>query len=134
MKQVIICRNDLKNKIGEKVRTGKLAAQVAHASLKALLDLGKFQSGTDHVMTLLLNPDIRQWIEGDYKKIVLKVDSVDELLAIYNVAAEQLPHIPKALILDAGLTEFSEPTYTTVAIGPGDPEAIDKLTGYLKLL
>lgn len=134
VKQIIVVRKDLRNKIGEKPRTGKIGAQVAHASLKALLDKGKFDNGTDHVLTLLLNADIRTWIEGNYKKIVVGCDSEAELLAIHQTIIEKLPHIPIALILDAGLTEFKEPTYTTLAIGPAKSIEIDKYTSYLKLL
>lgn len=134
IKQVIIVRKDLRNRLGEKPRTGKIGAQIAHASLKALLDKGKFDNGSDHVMTLLLNDDTKAWINGNYKKIVLGCDSEDELLAIYETISEKLPHIPKALILDQGLTEFTQPTYTTLAIGPAKSIEIDPYTSYLKLL
>jgi peptidyl-tRNA hydrolase, PTH2 family len=134
VKQVIICRTDLKNKQGLKPRTGKLMAQVAHASLKAILDIGKFDNGTDHMLTLLLSKEAVQWVNGDYKKIVVGVDSEYELLLIYDEAVKQIPSIPKALIQDHGLTEFSSPTFTTVAIGPGNSEDIDKITKHLKLL
>lgn len=36
-KQVIVLRTDLRNAQGHKIRTGKLIAQGAHASLKAIL-------------------------------------------------------------------------------------------------
>jgi PTH2 family peptidyl-tRNA hydrolase len=132
MKQVIICRTDLKNKIGEKVRSGKISAQVAHASLKAILDCGVITSNNNLIIPL--SEEMETWINGNYKKIVVGVGSKEELLAIYEVASEKFPNMPKALILDSGLTEFTEPTYTTVAIGPGDSGLIDSITGYLKLL
>lgn len=134
MKQIIIVRKDLKNKLGEKIRTGKIAAQVAHASLKAILDRGKFDNSNDHMMTLLLNETIKEWINGNYKKVVVGCDSKEELFALYDVISENLPHVPLAMILDEGLTEFTEPTYTTLAIGPALDEEIDKYTKYLKLL
>ena len=132
MKQVIVCRTDLRNKIGDRIRTGKIAAQVAHASLKAILDKGVVTDNGN--MIIPLSGDMISWMTGDYKKIVVGVSSVEELLAIYDVAREKYPNIPAALILDSGLTEFTGPTFTTVAIGPGDPAIIDSLTGHLKLL
>lgn len=58
--------------------------------------------------------------------------SEEELLDIYNKAIEAV--LPCSLIKDAGLTEFKEPTYTAVAIGPSRPNDVDKITGHLKLL
>jgi len=43
--------------------------------------------------------------------------------------------IPCSIIEDAGLTEFGgQVTITAVAIGPDDPEKIDKITGKFSLL
>lgn len=65
-------------------------------------------------------------------KICVGIDSEEALLDIYNQA--QKAGLPCSLVLDAAHTEFEVPTYTSVAIGPGDSERIDLITGALKLL
>ena len=130
-KQVIIVRSDLRNSDGQKVRTGKLMAQVAHASLKAILSLGV--NDGKNIMIPLEEPAVKQWLDCRFTKICVSVNSEMELLEIYN-KAEKLG-LPCSLIRDAGLTEFDGvPTYTTVAVGPGYPSDIDPITRHLKLL
>jgi PTH2 family peptidyl-tRNA hydrolase len=76
---------------------------------------------------------IGQWLEGSFAKIVVGVDSEEELLAIHQKAKDM--GLVCSLIRDAGRTEFhNEPTYTCVAVGPGKDERIDDVTGHLKLL
>lgn len=133
-KQVIVMRTDLRNSDGHKIRTGKLIAQGAHASMKAILDSMKFMP-KDNSMVLMLddNSAMEDWIEGRFTKICLGVDSEAELLEIFNKA--KAAKLTSALITDAGLTEFNGvPTKTCCAIGPGWSEDIDKITGHLKLL
>jgi PTH2 family peptidyl-tRNA hydrolase len=114
-KQVIVMRTDLN------MRKGKMVAQGAHASMKAVLDYG-----TD-------NFHVKPWLESKFKKICVQVDSELELLELYNRALDR--DIPCALIRDAGLTEFDGvPTLTCVAIGPAHEDHIDPITGDLKLL
>ena len=73
------------------------------------------------------------WMDGNYAKICVGVNSELELLGVYQKAKEA--GIPCSLIQDAGLTEFGGvPTYTAVAIGPHKVEEIDKITGTLSLL
>lgn len=116
-KQVIVLRKDLN------MRKGKMVAQGAHASLGAILHNGKLKS----------NPDVDAWLEGRFTKICVSVGSEEELLEIYNQAG--LAKLNRSLITDAGLTEFDGvPTKTAVAVGPGIPEVVDKITGHLKLL
>ena len=73
-----------------------------------------------------------QWIEGIFTKICVSVNSEEELLDIYNQAKNS--KLPRALIQDAGLTEFKEPTHTCIAIGPDDPIYVDEITGDLPLI
>lgn len=116
-KQVIVLRKDLG------MRKGKMVAQGAHASLGAVLHGGKLKT----------DPDTTAWIEGRFTKICVSVDSEEELLEIYKQAG--LAKLNRSLITDAGLTEFDGvPTKTAVAVGPNKPEAVDKITGHLKLL
>jgi PTH2 family peptidyl-tRNA hydrolase len=116
-KQVIVLRKDLN------MRKGKMVAQGAHASLGAILKDGKLKK----------NADIDAWLEGRFTKICVGVNSEAELLEVYNDAVRA--GFNCCLITDAGLTEFDGvPTLTAVAVGPGIPKEIDRITGDLKLL
>ena len=114
VKQVIVVRKDLN------MRKGKMCAQVAHGSLGVTLEN-------------LEHPDVKEWLSGAFTKICLGCKDEDELLELESfVNAEG---IINCLITDSGKTEFhGEPTLTVLAIGPADPESIDKITGHLKLL
>ena len=148
IKQVIVIRKDLN------MRKGKIAAQTAHASMAAILNLGsmEYYSDIDDQLTEISyniplykiqkafngeddidHADVVKWLEGRFTKICVSVDSEKELLAIYKEALDA--GIICSLIQDAGLTEFAGvPTYTAVAIGPAKSTDIDKITGDLKLL
>jgi len=135
-KQVIVVRTDLRSVSGQKIRTGKIAAQVAHASLGAFLKC--FRKYKTNLKTTVYTTEfgedsvLESWLNGVFTKICVSVDSEQELLDLYASIPEG---IPCALIQDAGLTEFGGvPTYTCIGIGPFDSEEIDKLTGNLKLL
>jgi len=111
MKQAIAARADLG--MGE----GKLAAQVAHASLSAVEDAG--------------DRAVREWQGEGQKKVVLKVTGEDALFELADAARrEGLPH---AVVRDAGHTQLDPGTATTVAVGPGDDDAVDRVTGDLPL-
>lgn len=133
IKQVIIIRKDLN------MRKGKMIAQGAHASLKVFLDklspMVKEMKGDKITNYYLLNitKEMEKWIKGDFRKIVLYVESEQELLDIYEQAIDT--ELPCALIQDNGLTEFNgKKTYTAVAIGPAPDTDIDKITKDLPLL
>ncbi len=129
-KQVIVIRKDLG------MRKGKMIAQGAHASMKAILDLMDVSDWGPYVersMVIQKHKPLYEWLEGKFAKIVVSVDSEQELFDIKKKAEEA--GIPCALITDSGKTEFhGEPTHTSVAIGPDEVEKIDKITGHLKLL
>ena len=133
IKQVIVARRRFPDgKGGEfKIRDGKLAAQVAHASMKVFFDrkIEPAEVGlNDEALVIPLTPEMRAWVHGTFTKIVLGVDTEAELLAIYEAA--KAADLPTAIIQDLGATEFhGVPTYTTVAIGPADAAAIDRITG-----
>ena len=131
-KQVIVVRTDLRNSNGHKIRTGKIAAQVAHASLAAILNYG---SSNDKGISISFpsNSAISDWINGRFTKICVSVDSEKELIEVYQAAVKA--KLICSLITDAGLTEFNGvPTKTCCAIGPAWSNEIDKITGHLKLL
>ena len=116
-KQVIVIRKDLN------MRKGKMCAQAAHASLAVILDAQR--EGP-------LPRAIQEWLDGRFTKIVVSVNSEEELHEVYQNA--KLASIPCSLIQDAGFTEFDQPTYTAVGVGPDYPEFIDQVTGELPLL
>ena len=111
-KQVILARNDLK------LPKGKLAAQVAHASLEAVLKSDK--------------KIVAEWREEGGKKVVLKVKDEDELLKFREVAEDV--GLKTAIIRDAGHTVLEPGTLTCLGIGPDEESKIDKITGKLKML
>lgn len=143
-KQVIIMRTDLN------MRKGKMAAQASHASMAILLDRMRDGMNRDqfnlsisqpHVysydMTLRINKEkdaaLHEWLTGRFTKIVVGCGSEEELFELLDAAVDA--NLPQVFIQDAGLTEFGGiPTVTCGAIGPGNAELIDKITGHLKLL
>ena len=114
LKQMIVMRKDLN------MRKGKMVAQGAHASMKATL------MHLDH-------PSVKQWLAGPFAKIVVSVDSEQELIDVYNSAISA--GLIAALITDAGRTEFNGvATNTCIAVGPATAEQLAPITGHLKLL
>ncbi len=128
-KQVIVIRKDLK------MRKGKMVAQGAHASMKAILDEGYVQRDEHGLPTYVvpMSNEMDDWLAGIFTKVCVSVDSEDELLDIYEQAKYQ--GMCCSLIQDVGKTEFKGvPTYTAVAVGPAEVEIVNTITGHLKLL
>ena len=111
MKQAIVARADLG--MGE----GKLAAQVAHASLQA------YEEATAS--------DQREWKGGGQKKIVLQANGETALQELAEKA--RIEGRPHALIRDAGHTQLEPGTVTALAVGPAHEEDVDAVTGDLSL-
>lgn len=112
MKQVILVRQDLK------MSKGKMSAQCSHASVEAVLKSNKDK--------------VEEWRSEGMKKVILKVKDEKELFEYKRLAERE--KLTTALIKDAGLTEFKEPTITCLAIGPDSEEKINKITKNLKLV
>lgn len=112
-----------------------MCSQASHASLKVFFDkltLATTYGETKGSFTIDSTHEL-EWIQGSFTKIAVSVNSEQELLDIYNKAKDA--KILCSLVQDAGRTEFNGiPTYTAVAVGPGDSEEIDKITGGLSLL
>ncbi|MBI4017682.1 MAG: peptidyl-tRNA hydrolase [Candidatus Aenigmarchaeota archaeon] len=111
-KQVIVVRTDLG------MSSGKIAAQVAHASIQA------WKNSRDTAR--------KTWEREGSKKVVLGIGSEEMLLAVHEKAKKA--HLPAALVKDAGATEVAPGTLTCVAIGPAAEEDVDKITRHLPLL
>lgn len=122
-KQIIVARGDLN--YGSR---GKFAAQVAHASIAFLTNRLYFDP--DWYSEGSFTEAECDWINGIFKKIVLRVDSEQELLDIHEEAQDA--NLSSFLITDRGLTVFGEPTNTCVGIGPDWSELIDPVCGHLR--
>lgn len=121
VRQILIWRSDLRNINGNKCRTGKIVSQLAHASLRGILN---YNGNYPTVVKL--------WLDGLYTKICLQVDSLDELVEIYDQANKR--GVNHVLIRDIGLTEFgNENTITCISLGPDYKSKLD-FTNHLKLL
>ena len=126
-KQVIVIRRDLR------MRRGKEIAQGAHAATAWLADRvlqNIMPNGS--VAHLVLSSAEQAWLQSSFRKVTVKVNSEDELMAVYDqaLAAGLAVH----LITDRGLTEFGGiPTRTCLAVGPDYDDLVDPVTGGLEL-
>ena len=111
MKQVIVARKDLG------MGAGKLAAQVAHASI------GAYEKA---------DPDaVREWRSNGQRKVVLRAPDEPTLTDLADSARRSgLPH---SLVRDAGHTQLDPGTLTALAIGPAPEADLDRITGDLSL-
>lgn len=112
MKQVIVVNASLK------MPPGKMAAQVAHASVAATLQVGQ---------------NVRNyWMVTGMTKIVLRGEDENALKVLRTRAIEE--GLPQFLVVDEGRTCVPPDSTTCLAIGPAPDEDIDELTGDLKLI
>ncbi len=112
MKQVIVVNDSLK------LPKGKLAAQVAHASVSAFLAADEQAK--------------QAWLKNGMTKVVLKGENEEYLMKLQTQAEGQGVHAQ--LIEDAGRTVVPEGTVTCLGLGPAPESELDRLTGELKLL
>ena len=112
MKQVIVVNQALD------LPKGKLAAQVAHASVASLLTAGPEK----------VNP----WLQVGMPKIVVKAADDSVLQKLEEKARAE--NVPAQLIRDAGKTVVAEGTMTCLGVGPDTAERVDLITGDLSLL
>jgi len=98
---------------------GKIAAQVAHAAVAAVLA----NNGSR---------DFAGWLAEGQPKVVLKVASAEQLVDVARAALAA--GLPVELIRDAGRTQVDPGTVTCCAVGPADSDRIDAVTGELSLL
>lgn len=120
VKQVIVIRKDLK------MRRGKEIAQGSHASAMFLIRRVKNGQGG------FLTDEQLEWIDSGTTKVVVQVESEEELMQIYYAALDRKLEVN--LVTDYGKTEFKGlPTKTCLAIGPHEDSKIDPITQYLEL-
>jgi PTH2 family peptidyl-tRNA hydrolase len=134
-KQIIVVRRDLK------MKHGKMAAQVAHAAMSFLTREGRVGWQADMLNDIFMNDDdaidkhngaIRDWLANSFTKVVLGVDSEEELRELEAKAIEA--GVMAHLVVDNGRTVFNGvSTATCLALGPDWSENLDELVGHLKL-
>ncbi len=108
----MVVRTDLK------MGKGKIAAQCCHGSI------GSYKKSSKE--------KIRKWENEAYAKVVCKVKTADELLALKKLAEKK--NITNYLVIDAGRTQIPTSSVTVLALGPDEDKIIDEVTGDLKLL
>lgn len=111
MKLVYCVRSDLK------MKTGKIAAQVGHATV-GILEVAKKNV-------------INEWKNQGEAKIVCKIGSLQELVSLEFIAERN--KIPYFVVEDAGFTQVQEGAKTVIAIGPASNKKLEFLDD-LKLL
>ena len=112
MKQVIVVNESLR------LPRGKLAAQVAHASVAGFL------ASSSTVQ--------QAWLDAGMPKVVLSASSEQEVIALYQKAVSA--DLPAQIIKDAGKTVLESGTLTCASIGPASIIEIDGVTKHLKLV
>jgi PTH2 family peptidyl-tRNA hydrolase len=112
MKQVLVVNSVLA------LPPGKMAAQVAHASVAAFLSAD--------------DANRKKWLEVGMPKIVLDGGTEAQIRLLLRQAQEA--GVPAYLVRDAGRTVVPEGTVTCLGIGPASVAEIDALTGALSLL
>jgi len=113
-KLVVVIRQDIK------ISAGKMAAQVAHASVSCAL---KAKASKTKLFS--------DWFDEGQRKVVLKVDRLQDLEELQKKA--NIAGLITEKVVDAGLTEIPPGTVTCLGIGPAKEIEIDKITGNLKL-
>jgi PTH2 family peptidyl-tRNA hydrolase len=130
-KQVIVMRTKYPDGKGGtfKIRTGKMIAQACHASISFLTN----RLDKNYEINSSFSEAQKHWLDNDFAKICLQVETEEELLDIAAKANEA--GVECHIIVDNGTTEFhGVPTRTCLALGPDTPEKINSITGHLKLL
>jgi PTH2 family peptidyl-tRNA hydrolase len=137
IKQVLVCRTDLN------MRKGKLCSQSAHSAMMFIAK--QFRNGTAieiatqnktsnmKTFAITVTEEQLQWLQGQFTKIVVGVNSELELMQTIDKAIAE--GLTANYVVDSGKTEFAGvPTLTCAAIGPNEVECVNKITGNLKLL
>jgi len=129
VKQVMIVN------MGLDMEVGRIAAQVAHASIKVFLD----KKETKHALSyksiiagyyIPCTKPMVEWIEKSFTKVVVGVDNSDQLFELANKAKEA--GLPFSIMTDNGFPDYPGGVATTcVAIGPADSNDLDPITGDL---
>ena len=115
LKMVFVVNHELK------MGKGKIAAQVAHAAVKATLACGERDPAL-----------LDAWFKSGQKKICVKGDSAKHLEQL-SIDAKKNGLLANK-IHDAGHTQIPAGSFTVLALGPCRDEDVETITGDLKLL
>jgi len=128
VKQVICVCGDLD------MKPGKLASQVAHASMAFLSNkIRQAMIEGSNSVQLEFSEAETIWLRDKFTKIILQAENEDQMREISQQAKEVGLYVVE--IVDDGTTAFNgQPTLTCLGIGPDNAEKIDAVTGKLKLL
>ncbi|XP_040169724.1 probable peptidyl-tRNA hydrolase 2 [Anopheles arabiensis] len=121
MKMVLVVRSDLG------LKKGKIASQCAHAAVLCCMraaSAGGDAAGRGKMLDA--------WLRQGQPKIVLRVDSLQELHLLTERAESS--GVIAEIVRDAGRTQVASGTETVLGLGPDRTEAIDSLVAHLKLL
>ena len=113
--QAIVVRKDIE------IPKGKLAVQVAHASVGLLVKNASIDTYND----------IIEWFIEGQRKIVFKCENLDKIFEIAKNASEY--DIPQYIVKDMACTVFENPTVTCIGLGPCTIEKMNLITKDLKL-
>jgi len=137
-KLVLVVRTDLG------MRTGKIAAQVAHAAVGTVMDLqeqaaeqssASSVNASSSLSAVLAANSIRalsSWLEQGQAKVVLQIGSASAMHALEERARSR--GLATHIVADAGRTQIAAGSETVLAVGPGPIALVDEITGGLKLL
>ncbi|XP_053681046.1 uncharacterized protein LOC128731915 [Anopheles nili] len=116
MKMVLVVRSDLG------LKKGKIASQCAHAAVLCCMRASAGPAKTK----------LNAWLMQGQPKIVLRVDSLEELHLLTTRA--EASGVIAEIVRDAGRTQVASGTETVLGVGPDQSQSIDALVGHLKLL
>jgi peptidyl-tRNA hydrolase len=126
VKQVIVVRKDLR------LRRSEMAAAVAHASMKFLLDNDESERGDE--LNVKLSFEEASWLQGSYKKIIVGVSSESDLKNLLFRAEMAGVNVYTITQKSGSKSEDAGETVVAAAFGPDESSSIDKITGHLKLI
>lgn len=112
-KMAVVVRTDLG------MGRGKIAAQVAHAAVAAVLA----SAG---------GADLAAWLGDGQPTVVLRVSAAARLLEVVRQA--RAAGLPVELVYDAGRTQVAPGTLTCCTVGPAESRQVDAATAGLSLL
>ncbi|MCL4335478.1 MAG: peptidyl-tRNA hydrolase Pth2 [Candidatus Thermoplasmatota archaeon] len=115
MKMLFAVRKDLD------MGKGKIAAQVAHAAVSCALYASKHDKR-----------NFKAWMDQGQKKIVIRVNDLDSLMALGKRLRELGVHICE--VTDAGYTQVPTGSLTCFGTSPVEAELIDPVTSEYPLL
>lgn len=108
---------------------GKIAVQAGHAVAMVVYTQSKWEINRAPEYKV---SSVKDWMENDQVKIVLAVNSMEDLDEIAQIAKRNL--VPYLHVFDIGRTEVEPNTVTCLAVGIESRRRIGKITAGWKTL